>query len=289
MTPLPASPVTGIVFLIVALSLNSIKDGLAKMLDGYYPTAYLLCVQLIVASLILVPIIVHRYGRGVLIPRPLPQQVIRSVFFVGGVGLFYWSLNFIPLADATSMVFVAPLVVTAVSPFFLGEKLGAHRITAVIVGFAGVIVMTRPDLDGDRAGYFIALAAGGTLGFFYMMNRKLAALQPQLVAVTHASLIGAILLLPTAPFLWVPFRLEDGLIIAGFLVFALAGQVLLISAFTYTPASVLAPFQYTQLVVATLFGVIVFDAFPDGMTWLGIALVVIAGLYVAYRESRKSR
>jgi drug/metabolite transporter (DMT)-like permease len=289
MTPLPASPVTGIVFLIVALSLNSIKDGLAKMLDGYYPTAYLLCVQLIVASLILVPIIVHRYGRGVLIPRPLPQQVIRSVFFVGGVGLFYWSLNFIPLADATSMVFVAPLVVTAVSPFFLGEKLGAHRITAVIVGFAGVIVMTRPDLDGDRAGYFIALAAGGTLGFFYMMNRKLAALQPQLVAVTHASLIGAILLLPTAPFLWVPFRLEDGLIIAGFLVFALAGQVLLISAFTYTPASVLAPFQYTQLVAATLFGVIVFDAFPDGMTWLGIALVVIAGLYVAYRESRKSR
>ncbi len=287
MPTLPASPVTGIVFLIVALSLNSIKDGLAKMLDGYYPPAYLLCVQLIVASFILVPLIVHKYGRGVLAPRPYPQQIFRAIFFIGGVGLFYWSLNFIPLADATSMVFVAPLVVTAVSPFFLGEKLGAHRITAVIVGFAGVIVMTRPDLEGDRAGYFIALAAGGTLGFFYMMNRKLAALQPQLVAVTHASLIGAILLLPTASFLWVPFRPEDGLIIAGFLIFALAGQVLLISAFSYTPASVLAPFQYTQLVAATLFGVIVFDAFPDGMTWLGIALVVAAGLYVAYREARK--
>ncbi len=288
MTSLPASPVTGIFVLIVALSLNSIKDGLAKELDGYYPPAYLLCVQLIVASFILVPLIVHRYGRSVLAPQPFPQQIFRAIFFISGVGLFSWSLNFIPLADATSMVFVAPLVVTAVSPFFLGEKLGAHRITAVIVGFAGVIVMTRPDLEGDRAGYFIALAAGGTLGFFYMMNRKLAALQPQLVAVTHASLIGAVLLLPSVPFLWVPFRPEDGLIIAGFLIFALAGQVLLISAFSYTPASVLAPFQYTQLVAATLFGVIVFDAFPDGMTWLGIALVVIAGLYVAYRESRKA-
>lgn len=281
-----STPLTGIVFLTVALSVNAVKDGLFKLLDGYYPPALLLWVQLVFVFAVLAPVVLKQHGPGILMPRPFAGQCVRGGLFVVGVGLFYWSLNIIPLADATSMVFVAPFIVTGFSPLLLGEKLGWHRSLAVVVGFIGVIVILRPDLEGNRIGYLIGLAAGTCLGFFYMANRLLAGHQPQLVAVAYTAMIGAVLLAPAVPFLWVAPRPADAGILAGFLVLAMTGQILLISAFSHAPASTLAPFQYSQLVTATLFGVIVFDAFPDGITWIGILLVVAAGLYIAFREGR---
>ena len=183
------------------------------------------------------------------------------------------------------MVFVAPIVVTAFSPFFLGEKLGLHRSVAVLVGFAGVFIILRPDFGGERVGYIIGFAAGFCLGLFHMANRKLYTYQPQLVAVTYTALLGALMLTPIVPFNWVTPRMLDSHILVAFLILSTVGQILLISAFSYAAASTLAPFQFTQMVAATIVGVIIFDTFPDAITWLGISFVVLAGLYIALRET----
>ncbi|MDG2032316.1 MAG: DMT family transporter [Rhodospirillales bacterium] len=284
--PLISPHLLGIACLVTALSLNAVKDGTAKILGDQYSPLMLIWVQMVFTSLVLIPIVWKKYGAAIILPRPLGPQILRGGLCILGVALFYWSLTFIPLTDTTAMVFIAPIVVTAASPLLLREKLGLHRTLAVFVGFVGMLVILRPDLGGERQGYFIGLVAGISLGLFYVANRRLAEIQPPLAAVTYTAIIGVVLLLPVLPFTWSAPRTEDLALISVFLVFATVGQIFLITAFLYTPASELAPFQYTQLVAATLFGMIVFDSLPDPVTWTGIALVVGAGLYIAFRESR---
>ena len=279
------TPLIGILFISTALSINAVKDGVAKLLGGYYPPLMLVWIHLAFTCLLLMPLVFRKYGRTVLFPQKLGVQVLRSALFVVGISLFYWSLNYIPLADTTSMVFVAPIVVPALSPIILGEKLGLHRSLAVLVGFVGVYIILRPEFSGDRFGYILGLGAGSCLGMFYMANRKLAEYQPQLVAVTYTAIFGTLLLLPTLPFVWIIPRLSDSALLTSFVLLAIIGQIFLISAFSYTKASTLAPFQYTQLIAATIVGVIVFDTFPDQPTWLGIFLIVVSGLYIALREA----
>ena len=279
------TPLIGILFVSTALSINAVKDGVAKLLGSYYPPLMLVWIHLAFTCLLLMPLVFKKYGRTVLSPQKFGIQVLRSTLFVLGISLFYWSLNYIPLADTTSMVFIAPIVVTALSPIILGEKLGLHRSLAVLVGFVGVYIILRPEFSGDRFGYILGLGAGSCLGMFYMANRKLAEYQPQLVAVTYTAIFGTLLLLPTLPFVWIIPRLSDSALLTSFVLLAIIGQIFLISAFSYTKASTLAPFQYTQLIAATIVGVIVFDTFPDQTTWLGIFLIVVSGLYIALREA----
>ena len=279
------TPLIGILFVSTALSINAVKDGVAKLLGGYYPPLMLVWIHLAFTCLLLMPLVFKKYGRTVLFPQKFGIQVLRSTLFVLGISLFYWSLHYIPLADTTSMVFIAPIVVTALSPIILGEKLGLHRSLAVLVGFVGVYIILRPEFSGDRFGYILGLGAGSCLGMFYMANRKLAEYQPQLVAVTYTAIFGTLLLLPTLPFVWIIPRLSDSALLTSFVLLAIIGQIFLISAFSYTKASTLAPFQYTQLIAATIVGVIVFDTFPDQTTWLGIFLIVVSGLYIALREA----
>ena len=279
------TPLIGILFVSTALSINAVKDGVAKLLGGYYPPLMLVWIHLAFTCLLLMPLVFKKYGRTILFPQKVGIQVLRSTLFVLGISLFYWSLNYIPLADTTSMVFIAPIVVTALSPIILGEKLGLHRSLAVLVGFVGVYIILRPEFSGDRFGYILGLGAGSCLGMFYMANRKLAEYQPQLVAVTYTAIFGTLLLLPTLPFVWIIPRLSDSALLTSFVLLAIIGQIFLISAFSYTKASTLAPFQYTQLIAATIVGVIVFDTFPDQTTWLGIFLIVVSGLYIALREA----
>jgi len=279
------TPLIGILFVSTALSINAVKDGVAKLLGGYYPPLMLVWIHLAFTCLLLMPLVFKKYGRTVLFPQKFGIQVLRSTLFVLGISLFYWSLHYIPLADTTSMVFIAPIVVTALSPIILGEKLGLHRSLAVLVGFVGVYIILRPEFSGDRFGYILGLGAGSCLGMFYMANRKLAEYQPQLVAVTYTAVFGTLLLLPTLPFVWIIPRPSDSALLTSFVLLAIIGQIFLISAFSYTKASTLAPFQYTQLIAATIVGVIVFDTFPDQTTWLGIFLIVVSGLYIALREA----
>ncbi|MBL6958766.1 MAG: DMT family transporter [Rhodospirillales bacterium] len=279
-------PLVGIVMMCAAVTFNATKDGLAKILVAGYEPLFLLWVQSVVTVLVFLPFIVARHGWSVVIPRPLGLQFLRGVTIIIGVGGFYTSVQYIPLADATAMIFAAPLVVTTLSPLILGETVGFKRWAAVIVGFIGVIIILRPDFSGDRIGYFIALGAGTGLGFFYMLNRNLSQYSAPFVAVAYTSLTAAILLTPVGPFKASPPKADDAAIIILFFVLAIIGQALMVSSFRFAPAATIAPFQYVQLIVATIFGWLVFQAFPDQLTWVGVALVVAAGLFIAYREGR---
>ena len=276
----------GASLMTTALIFNGVKDGFAKLLSGSYEPLMLLWMQLLFACVVLLPVIVRRHGVSILLPKPFMLQVLRASVLVIGVGCFYWSLRFISLADATAMIFLAPLVVTALSPLVLDEALGKRRSIAVVIGFLGILLILRPAFDGDPKGYMIGLAAGFSIGLFYIANRKLAAYTPQIVAAAYTPLIGAILVAPLAPLFWTAPLIEDGGLIVAFLVLATLGQAMMISAFAYAPANIIAPFQYSQIIGAIGFSVIVFNDFPGPWTWSGIALIAGAGIYIAVRETR---
>ena len=280
------TPVLGIIFMCCSLSLNAVKDGLAKLLDGYYSPLFLVWLHLIFSCLILIPIVWAKYGKYILFPRPILLQIVRSMVFVIGISFFYWSLEYIPLADTTSMGFIAPIVVTALSPWLLNEKIDFQRVLAVVFGFAGVLIILRPEFSGERIGYLLALTGALGIGLFYIANRKLAKSQPQLVAVTYTAIIGTIFLTPLLPYLYKEPRVQDSIILLSFVSLATIGQILMISAFSFAQASVLAPFQYMQLLSAVVFGLLVFDAFPDIFTLTGASMLIVAGLFITYRENK---
>jgi len=282
-------PLRGIVLMVSAMMILPIKDGMAKILGGTYLPLEIIWAQFCLMYLLLVPVIILRHGAGALRPRPLGVQVLRGIFAVTGIGLFYSAVRYIPLASTTAIFFLAPLVVTALSPFVLNEQVDWRRWTAVIVGFLGVFLILRPDLDGFNRGYLIALAGGFSIGLFYICNRKLAAGTPAIVTLAHSVMIGAILLSFAVPAVWIAPKVNDVPMIAGFILCALVGQGLMLASFEHAPASVVAPFQYGAIISATLFGFLVLGEFPDIWTWVGIAVVVTSGIYIAVREGRVKR
>ncbi len=263
----------GILLMISAMVFLPVKDGMAKILGGTYPP-------------LLAPGIAYRYGFQMLLPRPLGLQILRGVFTVWGIGFFYWAVQYIPLASTTSIYFLAPLVVTALSPLVLKERIDLRRWVAVVVGFLGVTLILRPDLQEFNKGYVIAFIGGISIGCFYISNRKLADAGPAVVMLIHSVLIGAVLTSFAVPFVWVLPRTADVPLIAAFVLCALVGQGLLMASFKNAPASIVAPFQYSAIISATLFGFIVLGEFPDWMTITGIAVVVASGIYIALREGR---
>ena len=278
------NPVLGISLMSAAMAINSSKDGIAKLLAGSYSPLTLLFIQFVATSIILAPIVAKQSGIHHLVPNSLFPQILRSTFVALGGGLFYWAVNFINIADATAMVFIAPLIVTALSPSILSEPIGFKRTCAVIIGFIGVLIILRPSFDGERTGYFIALGAGIFIAAYYITNRKLANEASVLASTFYTSSLGTIMLVPLLWYFWTMPLINDIWILLGFAVLATLGQIFMIGAFSLAAANIIAPFVYTQIIWATIIGYLLFDAFPDEWSWFGILIVVAAGIYIAIRE-----
>ena len=282
------SQLIGILLLVIAMAMFSSKDTLVKLMDGYYSPVVVMWAQMSFASLFFTPIIAVKYGPDSLWPKTPSLQIMRATSVVTGIGMFYWSISLIPLAEATAITFVAPLITTSLSPVMLNEKIGLRRWTAVLIGFVGILIVLRPEFNGDRLGYLIAFGAGIMIGVFYAFNRLLAGEAPPLVNQTYSSIIGALLLTPFIFSVWVPLRSEDMVLILSFCAIAALGQTCLFFSFLHGEASILAPLTLSQIVFATLFGYLFFNEFPDNVSILGIIVVISSAVYIAIRETRSS-
>ncbi|MEM8971358.1 MAG: DMT family transporter, partial [Pseudomonadota bacterium] len=271
-------PLLGIFLMIASTAVLSAKDGLAKTFVEQVNPVQMIWIQFIGTFVIMSLITLPRHGIRTFMPKPVFGQFIRGALNAVAIVALYWSLIYIPLADATAMFMFAPTIVTLLSPFLLGEKLGIRRAIAVGVGFAGVIVILRPDLSGDTLGYYIGLLSGILIGLYFIANRKLAGAQPPILNITHNGLLGGLALTPFLQLFWTPVDPANLPKLAAIIALAVVGQALMISAFMYATAVTLAPFSYAFIVFATAIGYFVFGDFPDQITWIGIALIVASGL-----------
>ncbi len=279
----------GIFCLITAGAILAFTDGLSKILtDGFPPGQILLFRSVFV--FIPIAIMVWRKGgfRTVLIVDRR-GQLMRGLFAVITSFLFMIAIKHMPLADITAIMFATPIIMTALAPYFLGEEVGWRRWTAVIIGFSGILLMIRPSGEALFWPALLALAATFFNSFRDLATRHLSRTEDAngiMICTTACVMLGGF---SSLFFAW---RAPD---LEGLALFALTGvlqgigQYFLVVAFLFGQAVVVAPFRYFALIWATLYGYLMFGDIPGLDTLSGAAIVVGSGLFIFYREARKSR
>lgn len=272
--------------MLVGLSIVPIMDGLAKYLADYYAVTQIVWARFFFHFLFMLPVMLLRYREDVLRVQQPFLQILRGGFLLGATICFFWSLQYLSIPGALTFLFVSPLIVTCLSTVLLGEHVGIRRWSAVIVGFLGVCIMLRPGGSTFQVASFAALGAGFCHACYMLATRRLSGTAPPLVTLFYTSLLGMVVLSFYVPWYWIrPDALHFALMVAVGAI-AAGGHYLLIRAFDYAEASVLAPFGYGEIVMATIVGYIGFGDFPDLVSWIGIAVIIGSGVCIAVREHK---
>jgi drug/metabolite transporter (DMT)-like permease len=214
----------------------------------------------------------------------LGLHLVRGAALLGSSLFFISGLRFLPIAEASATGFVAPLFVTALSIVFLGEKVGLRRWIATAVGLIGVLIILRPGTGAFHPAAFFPLISALAWACTLIMTRMMSGTERAITTMTYSSIAGLLILSALVPFVWVTPTWHDiafGILIG---VASTAGQWIVVLAFRYADASVLAPFSYTQLLWVSGLGYLVFGEVPDAYTITGAAFIVASGLYTAHRE-----
>ena len=212
-------------------------------------------------------------------------QLIRGLILLTANISFFYSISVISLPKALTLAFVAPLVVTAFSPLFLGESVGYRRWTAVIIGFIGSLVVIRPGFLEINLASLAALGTGIMYGFYLIITRKLSTSDNPLLTLLLTGVVGAIIATTFMPFVWVSPTFNQWSIMAAIGLFACIGHLFIILSLKYADASKLAPFSYFEIVTNIIIAYYFFGDFPDSWTFLGLFIIVFSGIYVSRREN----
>jgi drug/metabolite transporter (DMT)-like permease len=277
-------PFRGIALILASTVFLGASDVTAKYLSATLPSIEIAWIRFLVFALIMSPAMLPGSPLFALQSRRTGLQVMRGIALLGSSLFFISGLRFLPIAEASATGFVSPLFVTALSIVFLGESVGLRRWLAAAVGLIGVLIILRPGTAAFHAAAFFpiisALAWAGTL----IMTRMLSGREHALTTMTYSSIVGACILCMLVPFVWVTPTWHDILFGIFIGVASTAGQWIVVLAFRYADASVLAPFSYTQLLWVTVLGFLAFGEVPDVWTITGAVFIVSSGLYTAHRE-----
>lgn len=273
-----------------AMLVVPVIDALAKHLSATIPAVEVAWLRFVVGTMLLVPFVVGRNGLACLhLPR-LWLHFLRGAGIAGATAFFFAALAYMPMADVAAIFFVEPLILTLFSAIFLGETIGWRRITAVLVGFGGAMLIIRPSFGEFGVVALLPLGAAVCFAVYMTITKVLSdAADPwtlqALANVSGMATLGVVVLAhePTRTALVIPTLYE------AVQVFAIGGialfcHTLIILALQRVSAAVIAPFQYLEIIGATVWGYIFFQDFPDALTWLGIAIIVGSGIYVYWRE-----
>jgi drug/metabolite transporter (DMT)-like permease len=265
----------------------AVMNGTNKYLTQDYPVAQVVWARFFFAGLGILLVALWRPGWRALFRTRRPGiQALRSLLMISSTVLFIGALSLLPLAEVEAINFAAPLFVVALSAPLLKERVPASIWIAVVVGFAGVLVIIRPGAGVFAWAALMPLGVAFLYAVFQLVTRRLGGVDGAMTSLFYSGLLGMVATTLAMPFVW---RSPD---LQGWLLMALAGSLgagshfLLIKALELAPAALLQPFTYAQLVAAVLIGYAVFDAVPDLWTWIGSAIVAASGLYVLARQRR---
>jgi len=276
---------SGIASMLVAVAVFSCMDALIKWLSAGYPTIEIVFFRSSFAFLPLLPAIL-RGGRAALrTRRPLGQAGRAAIGIVSMFGFFY-CFRLMPLADVFGIAFSAPIFVTALSVPMLGEKVGIRRWSAVVVGFAGVLVMLRPDAGLFASASWVALFATALYALGQIFVRDLTKTETTTCIVFYVTLTTTIVSAIALPFVWVTPGLVDAAMLGTVGILGGLAQLAFTRAFRLAPAGVVSPFDYTGLLYAGVIGYFVWGDVPTARFLVGAAIVMASGLYILYRETK---
>ena len=274
-----------ITFNLLAWVMLPIMDGFAKYLSTDLPVFQITWARYFFTVAFTFPIMFFFYRNQLKWSDKPRLQIIRGLILLIANICFFYSISVISLAKALTLAFVAPLIVTAFSPMFLGEKVGFRRWSAVVIGFIGSLVVIRPGFVEINLASLAALGTGVMYGFYLIITRKLSTSDNPLLTLLLTGVVGAVIISCVMPFVWVNPTLNQWSMMAAIGVFACIGHLFLILSLKYADASKLAPFSYFEIITNIIIGYYFFSDFPDNWTFLGLFIIVLSGIYISRRET----
>jgi len=277
-------PLKGIVLVLLSTVFLGTSDVTSKYLSSTLPSVEIAWIRFVVFVLIMVPAMLPGTPLYALHTHRLGLQLMRGVALLGSSLFFISGLRYLPIAEASATGFVSPLFVTALSIVFLGERVGIRRWIATAVGLIGVLIILRPGTGAFHPAAFFPIVSALAWASTLIMTRMMSGREHAVTTMTYSAIAGVLILSALLPFAWVMPSRHD--ILFGILVgvASTAGQWIVVLAFRYADASVLAPFSYSQLLWVSILGFLVFGEVPDVWTIAGAAFIVASGLYTAHRE-----
>jgi len=275
----------GIVTVCAGVFSLATMDALAKWLGEFYPVSQLIFFRNLFALPAVFVLAMSTGGLRRLWPERLWLHLLRGVLALAAVGFFFLALRTMPLASAWTIAFSGPLMVTALTPLLLGERVGVLRWTSVLVGFGGVLIVLRP--GGGVFEWTILLPLGTAFceSLLVLLARRYAESEDAASMVASTVVFPLIITGFAMPEVWIdPAPVHWP---AFFTLGTLGGSALIFLTLAYrmVEAPILAPFDYTALIWSVLWGWLIWRDWPDAATWIGAVVIVGSGLFILYRET----
>jgi len=281
--PPAASPKPGLPLLIVGLSTAAMSGAVMKGLAEELPAALIVWVRFTGFVLLMVPVVLWRKGRARMLSPVMPlMQVVRGAMMAVGVMCFIVATRTLDFAEAITLLYIYPFIITLLAPFFLKEPPRLLTFLGVAGGFVGVLLVARPSGDGlMAAGTPFALACGVLIAGQMLLNRRLGGTVDPLLTSFWGACVVAAMLTPFAPWIWQAIDAGQAARLALIAAMAAVSQTFVTIAFARSPAAELAPFTYVEIVAGVAIGFAVFGTLPDALSFVGMGIIVASGVMVA--------
>jgi drug/metabolite transporter (DMT)-like permease len=272
-------------FMLFAMGVLPLIDVCGKFLGQQgVPVIQMVWARFFFGALFTLPFAVNVAGLAAIRPSHPLLQSCRAGLLIIGTACFFWALKHLPIADTLAIYFIQPILITALSPLVLGENVDFRRWVIVLLGFVGVLIIIRPGLQELNPGVFFALGAGTTSALYILLTRHLTGSVSPVVTTFQTSLIGAVALSLSMPWIWHHVSLHQWLLLVALGFFAILGHYCITKAYNFGEASLLSPLGYTEMVTAVIFGWYFFGDFPDRYTFLGVTILIACAIYISMRE-----
>ncbi len=279
------SNLSGILFALASFAVYASHDAVIKHLGSTYMPFQILFFSVLLNFPLVTLMLMHDREASTLRPLHPWWMAARTISgTITGAAAFY-AFTVLPLAQVYALVFAAPLLITILSIPMLGERVGIHRWSAVVLGLAGVLIVLRPGATEISLGHIAAMVAATGSAVVSVITRKIGNEERTAVLMLYPMMANFVLMGATLPFVYVPMPVGDLGLLAVMASLGFLGGIFVIAAYRRADAAIVAPMQYSQIIWAALFGYFLFDEIPDLFTWIGASVIIGSGLYVVLRES----
>ena len=275
----------GILILVFATFFFAMQDGITKHLVQSFSVFQIVAIRFFFFSLFALAFAAKRVGidNAFKSANP-PLQIVRSLLIVSEIAIFAYAIRFLGIAEMHALFACFPLLITALSVPMLGESVGWRRWVAVGIGFIGTLIIIRPGSGVFDPNALIALTAALMFAVYNILTRKVSRTDSFETTLVYFGVVGCVVFVLIAPFVWRTPDAEQAAWLLALSVSAIIGHLCLMKALELVPAVILQPFNYFVLVWAIIFGYFVFGEVLDGVTFIGAAIVVSSGVFIARRE-----
>ena len=265
-----------IILNLSAWALLPFMDAIAKYLSAELSFFQITWARYFFTVVWTLPLMYFFFRKTLTFSKNLKLQIIRSLTLFFANICFFYSISIISMAKALTLAFVAPLITTALSPFFLKEKVGLRRWAAVIIGFIGSLIVIRPGYLDVNLATIAGLGTGFFYGIYLVITRKLHSTDSPLLTLLLTGVVGAIIASLFVPVVWISPTFNQWLWLGLMGIFACLGHICLIYSLKYADASKLAPFGYFEIIPNIILGYLIFSDFPDIWTFAGLSVICLS-------------